>query len=74
MSDGIDRIRCASQALLPGGHWKTCIREQGHTAREPHVWLESFAAVGRRPILVTWYGPRTTEPMISTVLVDQDHE
>jgi hypothetical protein len=57
---------------MPSGHWKTCIREDGHTDKEPHVWLESFSAFARRPILVTWYGPRTTEPTISTVLVGED--
>jgi hypothetical protein len=64
------RTRCASQALAPGGQvWKSCIREQGHSEREPHVWLESFDVVGRRPYLLTWYGPRATEPTVSTVAI-----
>lgn len=65
----LDRGRCVSQALLPSGQWKSCIREQGHTEKEPHVWLEAFTVTGGRPILVTWYGPRAAWPTVSYVLV-----
>jgi hypothetical protein len=60
------RIRCMAKALLPEGRqWKTCIREDGH--RERHVWLEAFDVVGRRPIVVTWHGTRSTVPVIGEV-------
>jgi hypothetical protein len=70
----VSEDRCLSQALLPGGHWKCCIREAGHTTKEPHAWLESFSVVSRRPILVTWYGARTSTPTVSTVLVGEGVE
>jgi len=33
----MERIRCSSQALLPGGHWKSCIRTMDHPDSELHV-------------------------------------
>jgi hypothetical protein len=58
----VDR-RCSATAKLPSGQWKWCIRAVDHT--EPrHLWLESFAVVGRPPILVVWAGPHNSEPMI----------
>lgn len=64
-----DRIRCMAQALLSGGQWKTCIREVGHPER--HVWLEAYNVVGRRPIVVTWHGTRSTAPMVAEVIVPE---
>lgn len=55
--------RCLAQALLPGGHWKRCIRDADHSEKR-HVWLESFATVGRKPILVVWHSSRDSNPTV----------
>lgn len=62
-----ERIRCMAQALLPGGHWKTCIRETDH--KERHVWLESFGRSHGRPVIVVWSGTRSTSPLVAEVLL-----
>lgn len=60
--------RCVAQALLPSGQWKTCIRHLGH--EEPrHVWLESFARVNGRPVVVVWTATRSTSPLVAEVLL-----
>ncbi len=61
--------RCDSKAMLPSGMQKRYIREDGHTDREPHVWLESYTVRGRRPIIATWYEPN--ELTISSVLIEE---
>lgn len=50
-----------------------CIRERRHIEQDPrHVWLESFDVIGRIPVLVTWVGSMSTEPVISSVLTPRD--
>jgi hypothetical protein len=63
--------RCPSRALTPGGAniWKYCIRVDGHPETEPHIWIEAFTVVSRRPIIMTWEGSFSTAPTISTVLI-----
>ena len=57
--------RCYAMALMPGGHWKRCIRNSGHNER--HVWLEAYERVGGRPRIVTWTARREPNPHIAEV-------
>lgn len=68
MSEQTERIRCMAQALMPGGQWKTCIRELDHHERR-HVWLESFARSDGRPVVAVWTEVRSTKPFIAEVLL-----
>lgn len=70
-----EETRCPSRAMTPvigkhpGGMWKHCIRTKGHPDAELHMWVEAFEVVSRRPVLMTWEGPYSRTPTISTVLI-----
>lgn len=63
------RTRCMAQALMPGGYWKTCMRDASHPDSEPHTWVEALNRASGRPILAEWAGTRCGSPLIAEVLL-----
>jgi hypothetical protein len=58
----VSETRCLASAEVLPGIMKRCVRNAGHSTKwERHLWLESWDADGRDPIIVQWDDGRNVE-------------